>query len=96
MPLILSIKTKQTQTQNIKQIIDTLNSLLPDCNMTFYPKVREVDSSESEESEGSVSKEGGIVIKEVNKTSSILVNAKLNANDFDEYYYNYDQSKLTI
>jgi proliferating cell nuclear antigen len=96
MPLILSIKTKQTQTHNIKQIIDTLNALLTDCNMTFYPKVREVDSSESDESEGTVLKEGGIVIKEVNKTSSILVNAKLNANEFDEYYYNYPQSKITV
>ena len=41
-------------------------------------------------------KVGGVIIKEVNKTSSILVHCKLDADKFDYYYYNYKKSKLVI
>ena len=39
---------------------------------------------------------GGVIIKEVNKTSSILVYAKLNADKFDHYVYKYHKNKFTM
>lgn len=95
MPIILSVKT--TQIQIIKQIIDTLNSLLPDCNITFYPFYLSSDTdSDSPVAETSGQNEGGIVIKEINKTSSILVHAKLKSSEFDEYIYTSESKKITI
>ena len=88
---ILELKT--TQTGPIKILIDTLNSLLTDVNLTFYPYYVGNDENSSTE-EGK--KVGGVVIKELNKTSSILIHCKLDADQFEYYKYNYENSKLVI
>ena len=88
---ILELKT--TQTGPIKILIDTLNSLLTDVNLTFYPYYVGNDENSSTE-EGK--KVGGVVIKELNKTSSILIHCKLDADQFEYYKYNYEHSKLVI
>jgi len=55
------------------------------------------DKKSSEKNKNNASKKvGGIIIKEVNKTSSILVHCKLDADKFDYYYYGYKKSKLVI
>lgn len=83
---ILELKT--TQTNNIKIVIDTLNSLLSDINITFYP-------STFTDKNGNT-KVGGVMIKELNKTQSILVQCRLDADQIEEYNYNYNGPKLTI
>ncbi len=88
MVCILELKT--TQSVHIKTLIDSLNPLLTDINIHFYPAVIKTNSSETED------KVGGVIIKEVNKTSSILIHCKLDADKFDSYYYNYKNDKLTI
>ena len=52
---ILELQTSQTNA--IKTLIDTLNSLLTDINITFYP---------SEFEQNGVKKIGGVMIKELN------------------------------
>lgn len=89
---ILELKT--TQTGSIKTLIDTLNSLLTDVNLTFYPYY--VKSENSETTEDEQKKVGGVVIKELNKTSSILIHCKLDADQFEYYNYNYEYSKIVI
>ncbi len=91
MPIILSVKT--TYIQTIKQIIETLNSLLPDCNIHFYPPK---NTNSSDTPVDNINDVGGIVIKEVNKTSSILVHTKLFASEFEEFVYKSDLNKITI
>ena len=81
---ILELKT--TQTGPIKILIDTLNSLLTDVNLSFYPYYINNDKQ----------KVGGVIIKELNKTSSILIHCKLDADQFEYYKYNYEHSKLVI
>ena len=81
---VLELKT--TQTGPIKILIDTLNSLLTDVNLTFYPYYIKDDKQ----------KVGGVIIKELNKTSSILIHCKLDADQFEYYKYNYQHSKLVI
>lgn len=83
---ILELET--TQTGPIKTLIDTLNSLLTDVNFTFYPFYINEDMDNK--------KMGGVVIKELNKTSSILIHCKLDADQFDYYKYNYEFKKLVI
>ena len=78
---ILELKT--TQAGPIKILIDTLNSLLNDVNITFYPNKDDDEKS-------------GILIKEVNKTNSILVHCKLEADKFEIYNYDYHLDKITI
>ena len=111
--MVKIIELKTTQSSAIKILVDTLNSLLTDVNITFYPtQDNVVDSEESDDSdynddessesqEGScekkkktVSKKGGVVIKEVNKTITVLVYCKLDG--FEEYKYNYHKNKLMI
>lgn len=82
---ILELVTSQTN--YIKILIDTLNSLLTDINITFYPYHIE---------ENGTKKIGGVMIKELNKTQSILVQCKLDADQFEEYKYNYNGPKLNI
>jgi proliferating cell nuclear antigen len=81
------IQLKTTQTGPIKTLIDTLHSLLTDINITFYPC--NVDTNEGK-------KTGGVMIKEVNKTQSLLIQCKLDADQFEEYVYNYDGPKYYI
>jgi len=98
------IECKTMQATAVKVVADTLNSLLRDINLTFTPfyienTVSDSDSDNSDDEEESVNEEkkiGGVIIKEVNKTSSILVYAKLNADKFDHYVYNYKKNKFTI
>lgn len=110
--MVKIIELKTTQSSAIKILIDTLNSLLTDVNITFYP-TQDNDNSDSENSDyeedteysevsnlsddkkqKKVSKKGGIVIKEVNKTITVLVYCKLDG--FEEYTYNYHKNKLVI
>ena len=102
--MVKIIELKTTQSSAIKILVDTLNSLLTDVNITFYPTIdnnTDTDSDDSEEEKKSEekntqkeSKKGGIVIKEVNKTITVLVYCKLDG--FEEYKYNYHKSKLMI
>jgi len=39
---------------------------------------------------------GGVVLKELNKTSKVLIYMRLDADKFDVYKYNYKKEKLTI
>jgi proliferating cell nuclear antigen len=94
MVLILELKT--TQTAAIKILTDTLNSLLTDVNFVFYPQYIENDSDDSENSNENQKKNGGVIIKEINKTGTILVYTKLDADKFDYYNYNYNKNKLTL
>lgn len=110
--MVYIIECKTMQATAVKVVADTLNSLLRDINLTFTPfYVEKTVDSESEDDSGSDKEEneesdledntiekkvGGVIIKEVNKTSSILVYAKLNADKFDHYVYNYKKSKFTI
>ena len=92
--MVKIIELKTTQSSAIKILVDTLNSLLTDVNITFYPtQDTVVDSNDSDDSEyedssddendscekkkKQASKKGGVVIKEVNKTITVLVYCKL-------------------
>ena len=90
---ILQIQT--TQGSSIKQLIECLSGFLSDVNLTFYPKIINLNSSDSEE-ETEKFKIGGIVIKEINKQSSILVHCKLCADKFETYNYNYSKDRLVL
>jgi proliferating cell nuclear antigen len=96
MVLILELKT--TQTAAIKVLSDTLNSLLSDVNFVFYPNFIENNSEDSdqEDPQPKTKQVGGIIIKEINKTGTILVYTKLDADKFDYYNYNYNKNKLTL
>jgi proliferating cell nuclear antigen len=85
------MELKTTQSVHIRTLIDSLNALLTDVNITFYPYY--IDSDESSTSD---KKLGGVIIKELNKTSSILIHCKLDADQFEHYEYNYKFPKLTI
>ena len=76
------VKLVTFQSSHIKTMIDTLNCLVSDCNITFHPK--------------SSNKFGGVSIKELNKTQSILIHCKLDANQFDHFEYNSDKDSITI
>jgi hypothetical protein len=80
MVYILELKT--TQTAAIKVLTDTLNSLLTDVNFVFYPN--------------SENQTGGLIIKEVNKTGTILVYVRLDADKFDSFNYNYHKNKISL
>jgi proliferating cell nuclear antigen PCNA len=85
MGLILELKTSQTSA--VKVLTDTLNSLLTDVNFVFFPNKKENDESLMN---------GGLIIKEINKTGTILVYVRLDADKFDVYNYNYTKSKITV
>jgi proliferating cell nuclear antigen len=87
--MVCVLELKTTQSVHIRTLIDSLNALLTDVNITFYPYY--IDNMTDEDK-----KIGGVVIKELNKTSSILIHCKLDANMFEHYDYNYKHSKLTI
>ena len=96
--MVYIIKVTTTQTNSIKSLIDTLNSLLTDVNISFYPFHMDDESSNnsSESDEKKTKKIGGIIIKEINKTSSILVHCRLDANKFEYYNFNYHKKKFNI
>ena len=75
--MVKIIELKTTQSSAIKILVDTLNSLLTDVNITFYPTQDAVidsddsdyeDSSEDDDScekkKKQASKKGGVVIKD--------------------------------
>lgn len=72
-----------THTAHIKTLFETLNSLVTECTIRFYPPTFD-------------NKIGGVVIQELNKTNSLLIHCKLDADKFDEYNYNSDKSKISI
>ncbi len=88
MVLILELKT--TQTLAIKVLMDTLNSLLTDVNFVFYPSIIEP------EIEGGPKQTGGLIIKEINKTGTILAYVRLDADKFDIYNYYYNKNKIVV
>ena len=98
--MVKVIELKTTQSPAIRTLTDTLNSLLTDINITFYPinPKQKSDTNEENTEEDSevnkVSQNGGVVIKEVNKTVTVLVYCKLDG--FEEYSYNYHKNKLMI
>jgi proliferating cell nuclear antigen len=96
MVLILELKT--TQTSAIKILTDTLNSLLSDVNFVFRPTYYDDNTEDSDDlnNESKEKKLGGVIIKEINKTGTILVYTKLDADKFDIYTYNYNKKKLTL
>jgi len=113
MGYILMLQTAQTHA--VRTLIDTLNALLTDVNLNFYPYYIDDDiDSDSDSEEDNISscseksnddlklssnktkKIGGLKIKEVNKTSSILVHCSLDADKFENYEYNYNKKKLTV
>ena len=91
--MVKIIELKTTQSSAIKILVDTLNSLLTDVNITFYPTNKFSENSDENTDSDKINK-GGIVIKEVNKTITVLVYCKLDG--FEEYYYNYHKNKLMI
>jgi hypothetical protein len=84
MVYILELETSQTTA--IKILIDTLSSIVSDVKFTFYPYYMEKNTSEEETelmSEQKTTKQiGGLVMKELNKSGSILVYSKLDADKF--------------
>lgn len=94
MVLILELKT--TQTAAIKVLCDTLNSLLTDVNFVFYPKFIDNESDDTDNIQPDNKQIGGLIIKEINKTGTILVYTKLDADKFDYYNYNYTKNKLSL
>jgi len=100
MVYILELETSQTNA--IKILIDTISSIVSDVKFTFYPHYMEKNSSEDPEdtelmSETKPTKQvGGLVMKELNKSGSILVFSKLDANKFDKYKYSYHKKRITI
>jgi proliferating cell nuclear antigen len=91
---LFELRTSQTQTNDIKTLIDTLNCLITDCNITFYPFYIKNENSLSEEEKPQ--RVGGVVFSELNKSQSVLIDCKLDADQFDYYKYNHKEEKLTI
>ena len=91
MVYILELETSQTNP--IKILIDTISSIVTDVKFTFFPYYMEKSVSESDEEDTELVSEtkdkekqvGGLVMKELNKSGTILVYSKLDANKFDKY-----------
>jgi proliferating cell nuclear antigen len=99
MVYILELETSQTSA--IKILIDTISSIVSDVRLTFYPfytnkNTSEEDSELVSDSEQKNKQVGGIVMKEINKSGTILVYCKLESDKFDKYKYNYHKKKITI
>ena len=89
-------RLQTTQAASIKQLIECLAPLLTDVNFTFSPKYINTETSESENEPSKQTKVGGVIIKEINKQSTILVHCKLDADKFETYEYNYHKKELQI
>tara|TARA_B110000908_G_scaffold172389_1_gene239508 strand:- start:555 stop:1403 length:849 start_codon:yes stop_codon:yes gene_type:complete len=87
-------KLQTTQGASVKQLIECLAPLLTDVNFTFTPKL--MGSVEESDDNVTNKKVGGVIIKEINKQSTILVHCKLDADKFDTYEYNYHKKELQI
>lgn len=91
--MVKVLKLQTTQGASIRQLVECMNFILDEINITFTPKYITENSEEEEESKLKV---GGITIKEINKQSSVLIHCKLDADKFENYEYKYDKKKITI
>jgi len=104
MVYILELETSQTNA--IRILIDTISSVVTDVKFTFCPYYTEKITSENEDDEDTElvtetndtknKQIGGLIMKEINKSGTILVYSKLDADKFDKYKYNYSKKKITI
>lgn len=91
--MVKVLKLQTTQGSSIKQLIECMNFILDEINITFTPKYISENSEDEDESKLKV---GGITIKEINKQSSVLIHCKLDADKFENYEYKYEKKKITI
>jgi proliferating cell nuclear antigen len=91
--MVKVLKLQTTQGASIRQLVECMNFILDEINITFTPKYISENSEEEEESKLKV---GGITIKEINKQSSVLIHCKLDADKFENYEYKYEKKKITI
>lgn len=91
--MVKVLKLQTTQGSSIKQLIECMNFILDEINITFTPKYISDNSEDDDESKLKV---GGITIKEINKQSSVLIHCKLDADKFENYEYKYEKKKITI
>ena len=106
MVYILELETSQTNA--IRILIDTISSVVTDVKFTFCPYYinksntsSETDNEEDDEivtdtNDNKNKQVGGLIIKEINKSGTILVYSKLDSDKFDKYKYNYHKKKITI
>lgn len=85
-------RMQTAQGASIKQLVECLNPLLTDINLIITPKF----INDSSDTESEAKKSGGIIIKEINKQRTILVNCKLDAEKFEIYEYNYHKKELQL
>jgi proliferating cell nuclear antigen len=91
--MVKVLRLQTTQGASIRQLVECINFILDEINITFTPKFI---SENSEDEDDTKLKVGGITIKEVNKQSSVLIHCKLDADKFENYEYKYDKKKITI
>jgi proliferating cell nuclear antigen len=91
--MVKVLRLQTTQGASIRQLVECINFILDEINITFTPKFI---SENSEDEDDTKLKVGGITIKEVNKQSSVLIHCKLDADKFENYEYNYNKKKITI
>ena len=101
MVYVLELETSQTNA--IKILIDTLSSIVSDVKFTFYPYYMDKNTSDDEDEDTELMSDtkpikqvGGLVMKELHKSGSILVYSKLDADKFDKYKYTYNKKRITI
>jgi len=106
MVYILELETSQTNA--IRILIDTISSVTTDVKFTFCPFYIEKNIDTEEDNENNESElitenndnknkqVGGLIIKEINKSGTILVYSRLDADKFDKYKYNFSKKKITI
>jgi proliferating cell nuclear antigen len=82
-----ALELKTTKSSAIKTLIENLQSLLTEVNFVFTPTTVDKDGNE---------KQGGLMIKEINKYNSLLVFVKLDAKNFESYSYNHSAEQLTV
>jgi proliferating cell nuclear antigen len=109
MVYILELETSQTNA--IRILIDTISSVTTDVKFTFCPYYIDKTNTETdaeadednnenelvtETNDPKTKQVGGLIIKEINKSGTILVYSKLEADKFDKYKYNSTKKKITI
>jgi len=103
MVYILELETSQTNA--IRILIDTISSVTTDVKFTFCPYYIDKNISDEENNDSELVTEnndpknkqvGGLIIKEINKSGTILVYSRLDADKFDKYKYNSTKKKITI
>lgn len=87
-------EAKTSQTHSIKSIIDTIYSLLKDDYKIIITPPEYTD--ENTEDGSPVKKKGGISIREVNHSSTFFIQCKLEASEFEHYYYKHHKDILVL